>query len=214
MQWGVDCIRRIPMSVQHAETAAPSGRPLPVGRRRGRWPSDWLFIGLGAAYVAAIAALVFLPGATLIERLRALDGGICAQAGTHSFWPGGQQLPLCSRNTGIYVGFAATFCTLLALGRLRAARFPGRWVLAILAIAVLFMAVDGFNSFFLDLGLPHPYQPHNLLRLASGLGTGTAMCAILLPVANMLIWRQEDEQPSFRSPRQLAVMVPVLVLAF
>jgi len=202
------------MSIQRAGTSAPTGSSLPAAQRPAAWPSDWLLIALGAAYVAAIAALVFLPGATLIERLRALDGGICAQAGTHSFWPGGQQLPLCSRNTGIYVGFAATFCTLLALGRLRAARFPGRRVLAILAVAVLFMAVDGFNSFFLDLGLPHPYQPHNLLRLASGLGTGTAMCAILLPVANMLIWRQEDEQPSFRSPRQLAVMVPVLLLAF
>jgi uncharacterized membrane protein len=202
------------MTIQQAETPVPTDRRLSLAEPRIVWPPDWLLVSLGAAYVAAIAALVFLPGATLIERLRALDGGICAQAGTHSFWPGGQQLPLCSRNTGIYVGFGVTFCTLLALGRLRAARFPGRGVLAILAVAVLFMAVDGLNSFFLDLGLPHPYQPHNLLRLASGLGTGTAMCAVLLPVANTLIWREEDSRPSFRGPRQLAIMVPVLLLTF
>ncbi|WIG61577.1 MAG: hypothetical protein OJF49_004325 [Ktedonobacterales bacterium] len=177
-------------------------------------PPLWLILALAAAYVVALAALAFLPGATLIERLRALDGGICAQAPSHSFFPGGQQLPLCSRNTGIYTGFAATFLTLWFTGRLRASRFPGRWVIVVLAVAVLFMAEDGFNSMFLDLGLPHFYQPHNLLRLASGLGTGVAMCAFIVPVANTLIWRNEDERSVFSSLRQLAVMAPVLLLIF
>src|SRR5215813_156376 len=132
------------MSIQQAQTSAPAERSLPA-RRPAAWPPDWLLIAMGAA---AVAALVFLPGATLIERLRALDGGICAQAGTHSFWPGGQQLPLCSRNTGIYVGFTATLLVLLVSGRIRASSFPGRWVLVLLAAAVVFMAEDGFNSLF------------------------------------------------------------------
>jgi uncharacterized membrane protein len=182
--------------------------------RRPLAPRDWLLLALAAGYIVALAALVFLPGDTLIGRLRALDGGICAQAGTHSFWPGGQQLPLCSRNTGIYLGFACTFFTLLALGRLRATRFPGKWAFIVLAVAVLFMAEDGFNSFFLDLGLPHLYQPANPLRLATGLGTGVAMCAVILPVANTLIWREESDVASFRDLRQLAIMAPVLLLAF
>ena len=191
-----------------------TAEPADAAPRRSWRPPDWLVLVLGAAYVVALAGLVFLPGATLIERLRALDGGICAQAGTHSFWPGGQQLPLCSRNTGIYLGFACTFFTLLAVGRLRATRFPGKWVFVVLAVAVLFMAEDGFNSFFLDLGLPHLYQPVNPLRLATGLGTGVAMCAFLVPVANTLIWRDESPASSFRDLRQLAIMLPVLLLAF
>src|SRR5260221_10977987 len=76
------------------------------------------------------------------------------------------------------------------------------------------MAVDGFNSLFLDLRLPHLYQPHNLLRLTSGLGTGVAMAAFIVPVANTLIWKHEDERASFGSLRELALMVPVLLLAF
>jgi uncharacterized membrane protein len=201
------------MSVEHART--PTGQQttnaLP---RRPADPPSWLVIGLGAAYLLALAALAFLPGATLIERLRALDGGICAQLPGHSFFPGGQQLPLCARNTGIYMGFTCTFLVLLAAGRIRSASLPGRWVLLVLGVAVLFMAEDGFNSLFLDLGLPHLYQPHNLLRLASGLGTGTAMAAVVLPVANTLIWRVEDERASFASLRQLTVMVPVLLITF
>jgi uncharacterized membrane protein len=200
------------MSIEHAQDRPVA--PIAAPGRPYREPPSWLIVALAAAYVVALAALVFLPGDTLLNRLRALDGGICAQNPLHSFFPAGQQLPLCSRNTGIYIGFASTFLTLAALGRLRAAQFPARRVLLVLGVAVLFMAEDGFNSLFLDLGLPHLYQPHNLLRLASGLGTGVAMCAVLLPVANTLTWRDEDDRASFGSLRELAAMLPMLILVF
>lgn len=214
----VDAPTERPTEAPSAAVAAPSApdatpqyAPQPTPMRE---PPAWLTIGLGVAYVVALAALVLLPGASLIERLRALDGGICAQAPSHSFFFAQQQLPLCSRNSGIYAGFACTFLFLLASGRLRSAGFPGRWVLLVLGVAVLFMAEDGFNSLFFYLGLPHLYMPHNLLRLASGLGTGVAMCACLLPVANTLLWRDEDTRPSFGSLGQLGLLLPVLLLAF
>src|SRR4051794_15041501 len=83
--------------------------PVAAPARSAGEPPQWLIVGLAAAYVVALAVLAFLPGATLIERLRALDGGICAQASGHSFFVGGEQLPLCSRNTGIYLGFTCAF---------------------------------------------------------------------------------------------------------
>ena len=202
------------MSIEEAEPETWTPAIPATAERREFQPPLWLIIGLVAAYIAALALLAFLPGATLIERLRALDGGICAQAPSHSFWPGGQQLPLCSRNTGIYSGFTATLLVLVVMGRQRASNFPGRWVLVVLGAAVAFMAEDGFNSFFLDLGLPHLYQPHNLLRLFSGLGTGVAMCAIIVPVANTLIWRQDDLRSTFRSLKDLAALLPLLLLIF
>ncbi len=201
---------------QRTEQPVTPATPAPAtpARKPPFEPPTWLTIGLALAYVVALAALAFLPGATMIERLRALDGGICAQNPTHSFFIDGQQLPLCSRNTGIYLGFDATFLALWVMGRLRAASFPGRWVMLVLAVAVVFMAEDGFNSFFRDLGLPYLYTPFNPLRLFTGLGTGVAMCAIIVPVANTLIWRDEDERSSFRSLKQLAVMIPILLLLF
>lgn len=197
-----------PVSLPFASTPADL-----LARAPGE-PPQWLIIGLAMAYIVALAALAFLPGATLIERLRALDGGICAQTPSHSFFVGGEQLPLCSRNTGIYLGFTSAFLVLLATGRLRSASFPGRWVMLVLGVAVLFMAEDGFNSLFLDLGLPHLYQPHRVLRLFTGLGAGTAMCAVIVPVANTLIWRDEDHRSSFHSLKELALMIPVLLLGF
>ncbi len=189
----------------------PPGVSIPHAPRRPFAPPRWLLIVLVVGYGVAILALVVAPGGTFIERLRALDGGICAQLPSHSFFPGGQQLPLCSRNTGIYLGFALTFLFLLGSGRIRASKLPGRTVMVVLGLAVLAMAVDGFNSLFLDLHLPHLYQPHNLLRLATGLGTGTAMAAFLVPVANSLLWREDDTRSSFGALRALAWMLPLLV---
>ncbi len=197
-----------------AETGSAAWAPTTVASPAPRDPLNWLVIGLGAAYALALGGLIFLPGGTLIQRLSALDAGICAQIPSHTFYLARQALPLCARCTGIYVGFASTVLVLRGTGRLRASRLPSGWVAVVLGLAVAVMAVDGFNSLFLDLRLPHLYQPHNLLRLATGLGTGTAMAAFLVPVANGLIWRDDDARASFASFRELAVMLPVLVLGF
>jgi uncharacterized membrane protein len=165
-------------------------------------------------YLGLLAALVFLPGATLIERLRWLDSGICAQQPGHSFFPGGQQLPLCSRNTGIYLGFFVTMLALIVTGRGKAQKLP-RWpIIAALLIGVLAMAIDGFNSLYLDLGLPHLYQPHNLLRLATGLATGLALAAITLPILNYLFWRENNEQRSIELWSGFLLLLLPLVLSF
>lgn len=185
-----------------------------IGPPRSPEPPAWLLVALAAAYIVALAGLAFFPGATLMDRLKALDGGVCAQLPSHSFFPDNDQLPLCARCTGMYLGFACTVLVLWARGRLRSAQLPGKWATLLLGLAVAFLGEDGFNSLFNDLGLPHPYAPMNWLRLATGLGTGLAMAAFILPVANTLIWRSEDERPSFASPRQLALMLPVLLLAF
>ncbi|HEY7778644.1 MAG TPA: DUF2085 domain-containing protein [Ktedonobacterales bacterium] len=202
------------MGSEPGAEGVPIGAPGLVAASGHRWPPDWLLAGLGVAYIGALAALVFLPGGTLLDRLRVLDGGICAQLPSHSFFPGGQQLPLCARNTGIYLGFASTLLVLVVAGRTRVMRLPAVGVAVVLMLAVAMLGVDGFNSFFRDLQLPHLYQPHNLLRLGTGLATGTAMASFLLPVANSLIWRREDDRPAFASFGQLAVMVPVLLIAF
>src|ERR1051326_7676339 len=156
------------LEAKELEAAQPAEETPPSG------PPNWLIIGSAGALVVLAAVMVFWPGATLLDRLRALDGGICAQLPTHSFYPGGQRLPLCARNTGIYLGYTITFFFLFLTGRGRAAQFP-RWPMAIvLGLCILALGIDGFNSFFLDLRLPHLYEPHNLIRLTTGLLTGTA----------------------------------------
>jgi uncharacterized membrane protein len=190
--------------------------PLPklaYGNREKR-ERPWLNILLALFYLGLLAALVFLPGATLIERLRWLDSGVCAQLPGHSFFPGGQQLPLCARNTGIYLGFIVTLLTLIATGRGRAQQLP-RWpIIVALLVGVLAMAIDGFNSLYRDFGLSYLYEPHNLLRLATGLATGLALATISLPIVNYLFWRESNEQRSVGSWSALLLLLPGLVLSF
>ncbi len=149
-----------------------------------------------------------------MDHLRWLVSGICAQMATHSFYPGGERLPLCARNTGIYLGFLVTLLTLYASGRGRVQRLPSKSITIVLAGGIVALAIDGLNSFILDLGLPHLYQPNNLLRLGTGLATGLALAAFTLPLLNRLFWCEFNERRSFASWGDILKFLPVLVLCF
>lgn len=173
-----------------------------------------LSVTLALLYLVLLAVLVFLPGQSLLERLQWLDSGVCAQLPTHSFYPGGERLPLCSRNTGIYLGFMVTIITLYITGRGQGQRLPAWPISIVLASGILALAIDGSNSLLLDLGLPHLYQPHNLLRLATGLLTGMALGALVLPILNQLFWRSSYEQRSVPSWRALFQFLPTLIVCY
>jgi uncharacterized membrane protein len=190
--------------VQHEVAPIPH---LPQRSRR------WVTALIALCYLSWFAALVFLPGASLLDRLRWLDSGICAQLPTHSFYPGGQRLPLCARNTGIYLGFMVTLLTLYASGRGKVQRLPSWPMVAVLIAGIFAMAVDGFNSFLLDLAQPHLYQPHNLLRLATGLLTGLAVATLTLPAMNRFFWRKSNEGRSISSWPALLLLLPGLLLS-
>lgn len=174
----------------------------------------WTAAILMIFYLGLLTALVFLPGGTLLDRLRWLDSGVCAQMPTHSFYPGGERLPLCSRNTGIYLGFIITLITMYITGRGRAQHLPPWPIIVILGCGVVALAIDGLNSFALDLGLPHLYQPHNLLRLGTGLVTGLALATLGVPILNQLFWRTYNEQRSITSWPGLLLYVPILIISF
>ncbi|HZS79264.1 MAG TPA: DUF2085 domain-containing protein [Ktedonobacteraceae bacterium] len=97
---------------------------------------------------------------------------------THSFNPGGVRLPLCARNTGIYLGF------LHASKRGRAQHLPPCPILILLVGSVIAMGIDGRNAFLYELGLPPLYQAQNVLRMVTGLMTGLTMAMVVLPLLN------------------------------
>jgi uncharacterized membrane protein len=156
----------------------------------------------------------FFTETSLLELLRWLDSGICAQLPTHSFYAGGERLPLCARNTGIYLGFIIAILILYASGRGRGQRLPPWSIRIVLLAGVAAMVVDGMNSFLFDLGLAHLYQPHNLLRLATGLATGLALAVLALPALNYLLWRGCNEERSISSWPALLPLIAGLTLGF
>src|SRR5687768_8251808 len=113
--------------------------------------------------IAGVVAFLAVPGG-FAEKSRVVLHGLCAQTPTHSFLFGGLLLPFDGRMTGIYGGTLVTLAYLAVRGRLFAWGNPSLRIVLTLLTFVAVMAVDGFNSLLLDLGLWHPYEPQNELR--------------------------------------------------
>ncbi len=114
---------------------------------------------------------------------------VCHRIGGHSFSIAGRQLPLCARCSGTYLAALAGLIVLTLRGKGLAGRFPARPYLWVLGLFMLAWAADGLNSFLALLGLPHLYEPNNLLRLITGSLQGIAVAAVLLPALNITLWR-------------------------
>ncbi|MGH2616590.1 MAG: DUF2085 domain-containing protein, partial [Thermomicrobiales bacterium] len=143
------------------------------------------------------------PGNVATKTHLALHG-LCAQRPSHSLTLGSSVLPLDARMTGLYISAAETFCWLLGAGRLRATgRLPVS-ILALLFAFVALLAADGLNALALDLGLPHPYEPSNVLRLVTGIFGGTTMGIGLASLVAMSVWAGGDRRHAVVTrPREL-----------
>jgi uncharacterized membrane protein len=145
--------------------------------RTGETGRGWLLAFL-SVWILLLITFFAWPGSIEGKGLAVLHG-LCAQQPGHSFYFGESRLPFDARMTGIYGGFAAVVVTLLVRRRWRAAGIPPLRTAVLMAMFVALLAVDGLNSTLRDLGLWHPYPPHNLLRLGTGLLTGAALAAFL-----------------------------------
>jgi uncharacterized membrane protein len=126
-------------------------------------------------FLLAIAAVFLVaPGGIELKTHLALHG-LCAQRPSHTLHLGGAALPMDARMTGIYTGAMVTFLWLLAAGRLRSAGGLSIKILGLMAGFVVILGLDGSNALLDDLGWWRPYEPHNLIRLATGLLGGTAL---------------------------------------
>ncbi len=180
-----------------------------AGRSRER---PWRYAFLSAMGVLLVA-LLFTPGRPLEWKMYAVVHGICAQQ--HNIFMSGMQFPICARNSGIYISFLLTLGYFWLLGRGRAGRIPP-WPITLTLIGfVAVMGVDGFNSFFVDLGLPYLYTPDNRLRTLTGMGMGIAIATMLHLIVNMSLRKDvADQQPVLGSWRELGgiLLINFLVL--
>jgi hypothetical protein len=75
---------------------------------------------------------------------------------------------------------------------------------------IAIMGIDGLNSYsHFFANTPHLYEPRNWLRLLTGMGTGLAMGAIILPTLSQTLWQQQKFQPSISTFPELIGLVLV-----
>jgi uncharacterized membrane protein len=159
--------------------------------------------------VAAIALIAFVaaPGNVASKTHMALHG-LCAQRPSHSLQIGGSTLPMDARMTGIYLGAAVTVIWLIAARRLRSTRVPSPPVLALLAVFVLALAIDGFNALLIDFQFPTLYEPSNWLRLATGILAGTSLGVALGHLFANSMWANGDRSRAVVM-RPLELVAPI-----
>lgn len=174
-------------------------RPFSIAYRR--WGLLFLFM--------TIAIGLFLaPPRSLLGKCDLVAYALCHRIPSHSFHVGGRQLPLCARCTGTYLGALWGFSFMAVRGRRRASRLPPVPILVLLLGFFLFQAVDGVNSFLtLFPGLPHLYEPHNLLRFATGALNGLTISALVIPLFNSALWRAPGPDPSIRGWLEMGVLL-------
>ncbi len=161
------------------------------------WPRLWLLIAaVGAAFLA-------LGGDSIAESSRAVLHGLCAQRPSHSFAIGNQVLPFDARMTGIYAGALCTWCVAISRGRMLAAGTPSVAVISLLSAAVGVLAIDGFNALAVDLGVWHPYEPRNVVRLLTGFGAGVALVSLESWLIGGALWKMACWRPIWGAPRHL-----------
>jgi len=172
-------------------------------RRTARWDGI-----LAAGALAIILVYLLASPHGLLDQADRTAYAVCHRIAARSFVFAGRPLPLCARCSGTYLGAMAGLVVIVARGRRRAARLPAPAILAALGVFLLAWAVDGINSFLtLIPGLPHLYEPRNLLRLITGTLEGLAIAAVILPVANLSLWANPEPRRSIGSWRDLGWML-------
>ena len=156
------------------------------------------------AAILAFAAWMYIAPEGALGKLDAIGYAVCHRIDARSFHIGDRQLPLCARCTGEFyaAGIALIFQGFISGKR---SRLPSRGIIAILVLFFLAFGIDGSNSYLYLLKqtsegalsqIPNLYIPNNTLRLFTGSGMGIALAAVLFPIVNQTLWREQDDRPA------------------
>jgi len=133
---------------------------------------------------------------------------LCHRIPSHSFRLAGRQLPLCARCSGTYLGALWGLFFMGVIRRRRASHLPSAPILVLLVGFFVLQGVDGLNSYLsLFPGLPHLYEPHNLLRFATGALNGLTISALVVPLFNSALWRTPDPAAPIQRWQEMGVLL-------
>jgi len=179
--------------------------------------SNWL---IPLAAIGMVFAWLYMAPPGILGKVDALGYAVCHQLDSHSFHIAGQELPLCARCTGMYLGAVVglLFQVLTARGK---GGMPPKRVILPLVLMFLAFAIDGTNSYValmksvspgrLDF-IPVLYEPNNTFRLFTGSGVGLGISIALFPSFNQTLWRGWDSRPAMDGLKPFAILTAIMIV--
>jgi uncharacterized membrane protein len=136
--------------------------------------------------------------------------GLCHQLPARSFFgAGGYQVPVCARDTGIYIGIITSLALIAILHRPeRPSGLPTRTGWIAIALMIGAMALDGGTEYSGLRGTT------NELRLITGLLAGFAIGALIAPMINDELWHTSSPSRVLDTPWRLALWLSAVPVAY
>lgn len=174
----------------------------------------WVVLLILTFAIGVLAAWTWYTQPGVLGKADAVGYAICHRIAERSFMIDGRPLPLCARCTGIYLGVMTGLGVFVASGRHRAGYLPNWKVNVMLGLFVVFLGLDGINSYFyLYPEYNGPYEPQNWLRLTTGVFTGLSLITLVFPIFNQSIWQGGGHAVApIRNLKELAGVCLLLVL--
>jgi uncharacterized membrane protein len=173
-----------------------------------------------AALTMVFAWLSIAPPG-ILGKADALGYAVCHRLDERSFhFTNGEQLPLCARCSGMYLGVMVGLAFQAFISRRRGGMPPMRVIIPLVLLFLAF-AMDGSNSYLylvksispgrLDF-IPNLYIPNNTLRLLTGSGAGLGIAVAIFPSFNQTLWHEWDPRPALGERKPLALLIAIMLV--
>ena len=131
---------------------------------------------------------------------------VCHQLPSRSLYIGNIILPVCSRCSGIYIGFFTAAIVLFIMFRKKENDLPPLYILVIFAFFFLSTIIDGIASNF---GI---YNTNNNLRFLTGFLCGASIMGIIYPIFTFQYYKKSKNEKIFKKPLKLIIYFLILAV--
>lgn len=110
-------------------------------------------------------------------------------------------MPLCSRCTGIYIGFIFSLVVIILIERRVKGEFPSVKTVAFVLAAILLMGLDAAVSALKF------FDSNNYIRFTTGYFAGWFIALILLQLKNILMWEKLVRVPYLSNKKSFVIWI-------
>lgn len=143
-----------------------------------------------------------------MEILERIGYAVCHQLPERSIFIEGKQLPVCARDTGIYIGSLISLLFILLSRRRRSNSIPVPYISFTFVFFMLLMGVDAVSSY---VGFR---ETTNSIRLLTGLLVGISLPLLMYPILIDNLLAEHDEEHILKSWYELLLLLFLVISSY